>query len=147
MPEEGAQEIDRLHRLGDEGGGREQLDVVELRREEEAAHVEHAEDVVRRLAIDRHEAMAAGAELGMISSFVRSSGSKKASTRGVMQSRAVLSPSLMISWIISLSVACSVPSSSLSSTSVPSSSSLRKFAPAIRAGVRRSAMNSAKRWR
>ena len=74
----------------------------------------------------------------MSSSFVRSSGTANASTRGVMQSRAVLSPSLMISWIISLSVSCSAPSSVLSSTRVSSSSSESRFPFLSRSGVIRS---------
>ena len=55
-----------------------------------------------------------------------------------MQSFAVLSPILMISWIISPSASWRVPSSSPISTRVSSSSSLNRARVRSRSGVRRS---------
>ena len=64
MFQEAAEEGDGVHRLGDERRRGHLLGVVGGGIEEKGADVEHAEDVVGRLAIDGHAAEAARAELG-----------------------------------------------------------------------------------
>ncbi len=59
-----------------------------------------------------------------------------------MQSRVIFSPSLRISWIISLSAASRIPSSAESWTRVPSSSSLNCARAVMREGVIKSATRS-----
>ena len=125
MGEKAAEQIVRAHRFRHERRRAQVLGIVIVGIEQERFDVENAERFGP--ASRRRPARGDAASLAICaiaSSFVRSSGSANVSTRGVMQSFAVLSPSLMISWIISPSASCSVPSSSLISTSVSSSSSL-----------------------
>ncbi|MGC3989309.1 MAG: hypothetical protein QM796_06455 [Chthoniobacteraceae bacterium] len=61
--EEAAEQIERLHRLGDEGGRAHKLGIGDGGIEQQRLDVEDAEDVIGRVAIDGHAMVALGLEL------------------------------------------------------------------------------------